>query len=396
MKKSISILGSTGSVGRNALDVVDRFPGKFNIYGLACRSDIKSLLRQIRKYRPKAVAVLDRSKADEIKCLTRKAGTKVYSGVDGLAKICSTDDVDLIVGALAGTDSLFPFLEAVKKGKDLALANKEVIVAFGSVLMKEARKKKVKVIPVDSELSAIFQCLCANDTREVEKIILTASGGPFYNLSRDKLKRVTADDAVRHPVWKMGKKISVDSATMMNKGLEIIETSNFFDIPADKIEVLIHPQAMVHSIVTFVDGASLAQLAVPDMRIPIQYALFFPRRIRSSFPPLKLTGRGGLQFFKPRTGLFPCLKYARTALEEGGCMPAVMSSGDEVAVDAFLNGEIGFTDIPRVIRLTMDGYQRKGRNPAGLSNLIKAAGWAGKKAAEITSRIKRQKEIPPK
>jgi len=388
MKKIISILGSTGSVGRNTLDVIRRFPQNFRIYGLSCKDNIGLLRRQIEEFEPEAVAVIDPDKADELTRRLRRAKLKVYAGTEGLKKIAIAEKVNLVIGALTGTESLFPVLEAIRKKKDIALANKELIVGFGKIVMEEVKKNKAIIIPLDSELSAIFQCLQGRDISEVEKIILTASGGPFYNFPPESLRKITVRDAIKHPVWRMGRKISVDSATLMNKGLEIIETSNFFCIPQEKIEVLIHPQAVVHSIVSFVDGISLAQIAIPDMRIPIQYALFYPHRIKKFLFTMDLSRIKELHFFKPNLRTFPCLRYARAAIKNGGCLPAVLSASDEVAVGAFLAGEIGFMDIPGVIKKVMDRFKVQGSKfKDTLKGLIEADRWSREEARKIVTQF---------
>ncbi|OIN95684.1 1-deoxy-D-xylulose-5-phosphate reductoisomerase [Candidatus Desantisbacteria bacterium CG1_02_38_46] len=380
MKKIISILGSTGSVGINTLDVISKFPEDFAIYGLSCRENIGLLIRQIEKFNPHSVAILNEEKAIEVKKLLKGKKVEIYSGMSGLIKIAEAKEVNMVVGALTGKNSLFPLLRAIGKGKDIAVANKEVIVGFGKILVNEAKKKKVRILPVDSEISAIFQCLEGRNIDEVKEVILTASGGPFYRLSRMALEKVTRQEAIKHPIWKMGKKISVDSATLMNKGLEIIEASNFFGIPLSKIRVLIHPQTIIHSVVSFIDGISLAQLAIPDMRIPIQYVLFYPKRIGTFLPSADLAKAGNLEFIHPDTKSFPCLQYAREAVVIGKGMPAVLSAADEVGVNAFLEGKIGFMDIPRVIKRVMDKYKRKCQT---LKELLEADEWARDETEKI-------------
>jgi len=388
MSKRIAVLGSTGSVGRSTLDVIRGFPGEFSVYALSCRHNTDLLLGQIEEFRPEAVAVLDPVKAKYLaKRLSRsKSRARVYPGAEGLARIACARWVDTVVGALAGVESLAAILSAIRGKKEIALANKELIVGFGEIIMAEARKSGVRILPLDSELSAIFQCMQGKDAGEIERVILTASGGPFYKLSSNKLKNITVSDALRHPVWKMGKKITVDSATLMNKGLEVIETSRFFGIPQEKIDVLIHPGSAVHSIVRFVDGTSLAQIAYPDMRIPIQFALSFPHRLKTRYRVLELSNWGKLEFIRPDFKKFPCLAYARSALKEGGCMPAVLNAGDEEAVEAFLSGMIGFTDIPKVIKKVMDNYLRTthdARRTTMLKRLLQANRWAREEARRV-------------
>jgi len=387
MKKTISILGSTGSIGKSTLNIIRNFPARFNVYGLACSQNVDLIYHQIKEFNPKKVCVTDERKASELKSRLKGKRPEVYAGARGLLKIVTGSEIDLVVAAMSGTESLNVFFEAIRHGKDIAFANKEVIVGFGNFIMKEAKKKGVNIIPLDSELSAIFQCLQGNDIKKLDSIILTASGGPFYNLGKDKLQKVTSLQALRHPVWKMGKKISVDSATLMNKGLEVIETSNFFGVSADKIKVLIHPQAAVHSMVNFIDGSSLAQMAIPDMRIPIQYALFFPERVKSRLPSINLAKIVNLEFIEPDFRKLPCLKYAIDAARKGGCMPAVLNASDEVAVKAFIDGKIGFMDIPKIVKRTINGFGKKfGDNrKVKLRQLLAADIWGRVEAERITA-----------
>lgn len=387
MKKTISILGSTGSVGKNTLNIIRNFPLCFNIYGLACNYNIDLIYRQIKEFKPRKVCVINEKRALDLKLRLKGKGPEVYGGVKGLSKIVRGSEIDLIVAAMSGIESLYAFLEAIKCGKDIAFANKEVMVEFGSFIMKEARKKGVNIIPLDSELSAIFQCLQGNDIKKLDSIILTASGGPFYNLKKDKLLKVTGHEALKHPVWKMGKKISVDSATLMNKGLEIIETSNFFGVQASKIKVLIHPQTAVHSIVNFIDGVSLAQMAIPDMRIPIQYALFFPERVKTKLPLINLAKIENLKFVKPELGKLHCLKYAMNAAQKGGCVPVVLNASDEIAVKAFIDNKIGFLDIHKVIKMAIQRFNKKFRHRenATLKELLSADKWGRIEAKKIVA-----------
>lgn len=398
MKKVISILGSTGSIGINTLDVISKFPQDFAVYGLSCKENIALLQKQIEKFHPKSVAVINEKKSEELKKYLKDrkkdAGIKIYSGIDGLIKIVSAKEVGLVVAGLTGKDSLIPIMKAIEARKNIAIANKEVIVGFGNILVDKAKKKKVKILPVDSEINAIFQCLEGKNINEIKEIILTASGGPFYGFSCRELEKITTQSAIKHPVWKMGKKISVDSATLMNKGLEIIETINFFGVPASKIKVFIHPQTLIHSIVSFVDGISLAQLAVPDMRIPIQHTLFYPERMKTFLSSIDLARMKNLEFFHPDTKSFPCLQYAYKAAKIGGGMPAVLSAADEVGVNAFLENKIGFMDIPKIIKKVMDKYDSKISRLENLKitlkNLLKADEWARKEAMKIVRTFRHQ------
>jgi 1-deoxy-D-xylulose-5-phosphate reductoisomerase len=313
VRKKITILGSTGSIGANTLRVIESLPQKFEVYGLTANNNLNLLEKQIKKFNPQVVALMDEEKAEELEARVSKKEVKVHRGVEGLVKAVKAPEVDLVVSAIVGTAGLTPTLEAIRAGKDIALANKEILVMAGEVLLREAKSRGVNILPVDSEHNAIFQCLQGKNSSEVSKIILTASGGPFYNLPKEELERVTPPQALEHPTWEMGKKISVDSASLMNKGLEVIETKHLFGIDISRIEVVIHPQSIIHSLVEFVDGSVLAQLGITDMRIPIQSALTYPEKLNNPLPKLDLAAIANLTFEEPDLNLFPCLSYACTA-----------------------------------------------------------------------------------
>lgn len=354
-KKKIVILGSTGSIGRSALDVIGRFPERFEVAGLAAFSSIEAIHDQIKKFRPKAVALFNEAKAAE---LAKKAGVPVWGGMDGLCRIAQLEGADFVISAISGAAGLLPTLAAIRAGKDVGLANKEVLVTAGAFVMEEARKFGVKMLPIDSEHSAVFQCM-GNKPDRIKNIILTASGGPFFGKSRQFLAQVKAADALKHPNWEMGKKITIDSATLMNKGLEVIEACHLFGVGHERIRVLVHPQSIIHSMVEFVDGSIISQLSKPDMRSPIAYALSYPDRLEEVIPQLDLTAISGLTFAHPDVETFPCLAYAYKALEAGGTATAVLNAANEEAVAAFLEGRIGFNDIPAIIEETMNMHPAK-------------------------------------
>ncbi len=354
-RKNVAILGSSGSIGRNSLEVIANFPDQFNVSYLTVHKNIDVLCEQIKRFHPKGVVVLDDGSADA--CKSRVNGTtQVFRGEKGLEEIVQRDDVDVVISSLVGFAGLKPTIKAIEAGKKIALANKETLVVAGEIIMELVKKHGVELIPVDSEHSAIFQCLVGESNAQVEKIILTASGGPFRTTSLDDLKNVTVAQALNHPNWKMGNKITIDSATLMNKGLEVIEAHWLFGLPVEKIEVLIHPQSIIHSMVEFVDGSVKAQLGIPDMKLPIQYALTYPDRIstqnvRVDFPKLH-----ELTFFTPDHVRFKCLQLAMDALHEGGTMPAAMNAANEIAVDKFMNGAISFLQIPETIERAMEHH----------------------------------------
>jgi 1-deoxy-D-xylulose-5-phosphate reductoisomerase len=356
--KKIVILGSTGSIGTQVLDVVRHHPREFSVVGIAGRSNRALIQRQIREFKPRIAAVWRDEDALTLAqwCKKFRLHTRIVAGLPGLCEVARLASADLVLSAVVGSVGLEPLMDAIAAGKTIALANKEALVVAGELIMAEARKYGVQVLPVDSEHSAIFQCLKNEKTSAVRRIILTASGGPFYRSSK-RLADITVDDALRHPTWKMGKKITIDSATLMNKGLEAIEASHLFGVELGRIDIVIHPQSIIHSLVEFVDHSVIAQLSMPDMRLPIQYALTWPARISSSVPPLNLAAVGGLTFGVPDFRRFPCLELALSAGKRGGTMPAVMNAANEVAVGRFLNGEIRFTDIADIISSVMKTHR---------------------------------------
>ncbi len=351
--KNILILGSTGSIGVNTLNVIRQFPDRFSVTALTVNTRIDLLEPQIYEFKPSVVVVKDEKLANELrKKLTVKC--EVLSGIDGLISVAAKLDYDILLGAMVGFAGLSPTLEAIKRGKRIALANKETLVVGGELVTELCKKFNVELIPVDSEHSAIYQCLVGEDVRSVNKIILTASGGPFLHLNKQELENVTVKDALNHPTWKMGNKITIDSASMMNKGLEVIEAHWLFNLPKEKIEVVIHPQSIIHSMVEFIDGSIKAQMGLPDMKLPIQYALGYPERLESSNQKTNLPKINTLSFFEPDMKKFECLKLAYEVLETGGTAPCVLNAANEVAVDRFLKGDIGFTQIPSLINKTLD------------------------------------------
>ncbi|MGB6606291.1 MAG: 1-deoxy-D-xylulose-5-phosphate reductoisomerase [Atribacterota bacterium] len=387
MKKKIVILGSTGSVGQQTLEVTKQHLNEFEVVGLSGWENTKLLQEQISFYKPKIAVVKNEIIARNLKKnLNKQNNIEILWGTNGLIDMATLEEADIIVVAITGIASLIPTFEAVKKGKRVALSSKEAMVVGGELLVREAISKNAKIIPIDSEHSAILQCLKNEKKDCVEKIILTASGGALYNFTEAALKNVTVEDALNHPTWKMGKKVTIDSATLMNKGLEVIEAKWFFNIPANKIEIIIHPQSYVHSMVQFTDGTILAQIGEHDMKIPIQYALFYPTRTINNFPRLELTKIGQLTFKKPNFSKFPCIKLAYHALEIGGTMPTVLNGANEIAVDAFLNNQIGFLAIPQIIQDTMKEHKAK-YNP-DINDILDADYWARERALNFCKNIK--------
>lgn len=356
MALGIIILGSTGSIGTQALDVVRRMPDRFRVVGLAAGSNVELLAKQIEEFRPKTASLASDQGARRLK-ERNFPDLEILTGPNAMEEMVKREDVDLVLNAVVGAAGILPTLAAIRAGKDVALANKETLVAAGSVVMDAVREHNVRLLPVDSEHSAIFQCLQGVGDRDLHKVILTASGGPFRESTKDELERVTVEEALAHPTWNMGGKITIDSATLMNKGLEVIEAHWLFQVPPDRIEVVIHPQSIVHSLVELSDGSVIAQLGVADMRLPIQYALTFPERLSSPVERLSLTEVGRLDFEAPDAERFPCLPLAYEALAAGGTFPTVLNAANEVAVQAFMQGRIGFTDIPRLIEAALEQHQ---------------------------------------
>ncbi len=351
--KKVLILGSTGSIGVNALNVIRRFPDKFKVVGLTVSSNVTLLKEQIKEFRPEFIVVKDDTKVKELtESLNFK--TEILVGDSGLIEATQRKDFDILIGAVVGFAGLIPTIEAIKRGKRIALANKETLVVAGEIVTRLVAENGAEIIPVDSEHSAIYQCLIGENLKEVEKLILTASGGPFLKKDKSFFDNATVDEALNHPNWKMGSKITIDSATMMNKGLEVIEAHWLFGLPFNKIEVVIHPQSIIHSMVQFIDGSIKAQMGLPDMKLPIQYALSFPERFENDFVRTDLPLINNLTFFEPDFDKFECLKLAYQVLETGGTAPCIMNAANEVAVDKFLKGFIKFSDIPRFITTALD------------------------------------------
>jgi 1-deoxy-D-xylulose-5-phosphate reductoisomerase len=354
--RRISLLGSTGSIGTKVLDVVRRSKGRFSVNGLAAGENVELLAEQIRQFRPEIVSVMTAELADQVRSMIEFADTEVLYGKEGYKAVATVDDADLVVSAMVGAAGLIPTLAALDAGKDVALANKESLVTAGPLVTSLAKEKGAALIPIDSEHSAIFQCLRGHRKEDVRRIVLTASGGPFKDRNRDELVKVTPEEAVRHPKWSMGAKISVDSATLMNKGLEVIEARWLFDISVDRIDVVVHPQSIVHSMVEFIDGSVLAQMGIPDMRVPIAYALAWPGRLELDLPSLNLIESGSLSFEMPHFEKFPCLGLAYDAARKGGTATTALNAANEVAVDAFLQGRMGFTAIQEVVREVIEAF----------------------------------------
>ena len=351
--KKVLILGSTGSIGVNTLNVIRQFPDRFSVAVLTVNTRIDLLEPQIHEFKPPVVVVKDEKLAEELR-KRLKIKCDVLSGIEGLISAAANLDYDILLGAMVGFAGLAPTLEAIKRGKRIALANKETLVVGGELVTALCKKHNSEIIPVDSEHSAIYQCLVGEDVQSVSKIILTASGGPFLHLTKEDLQNVTVKDALNHPTWKMGNKITIDSASMMNKGLEVIEAHWLFGLPKEKIEVVIHPQSIIHSMVEFVDGSIKAQMGLPDMKLPIQYALSYPERLESNFKKTCLPDIKTLTFYSPDFEKFECLKLAYQVLNAGGTAPCVLNAANEIAVDRFLKGKIKFSYIPNLINKTLD------------------------------------------
>jgi 1-deoxy-D-xylulose-5-phosphate reductoisomerase len=374
MMKRVAILGVTGSIGQNALRVLEIHRNRFELFGVSAHRNMEKLKEVVEKFKPKIVVVTD-PKIEEI-----PFEAKILRGKEGLEELASHREVDIILVSTSGTIGVFPTIVALREGKRVALANKETLVSFGPVVKREWRRGKGELIPVDSEHSALWQ-LIGDKRDEIERIFLTASGGPFREYSYEELKKVKVEDALQHPTWKMGKKITVDSATLMNKGLEVIEAHWLFDIPSEKIEVLIHPQSIIHGLVELKDGAYLAHLSVPDMKIPILYALSYPERLETPTRRLDLLEVKNLNFEKPDKERFRCLTLAYRALQEGGTLPAVMNASNEEAVKAFLENKIGFLEIPHIIERVMESHG-KGKGEE-LEELLEADRWARGESQKI-------------
>ena len=382
--KRLAILGSTGSIGGNTLEIAGRYREEFEVLALAAGTNLPLLREQIRAFKPRLVSVLDQEHAHALK----GEGVEVVYGEEGLIRAATFPGVDLVVSAVVGSVGVLPLLAAIDAGKDIALANKEAMVMAGEIIMQKAQEKGAAILPIDSEHSAIFQALGSRMGGEgIKRIILTASGGPLYNRPAEAFKKVSPQEALAHPVWQMGPKVSVDSATLMNKGLEVIEAHWFFRVPPERIEVLIHPQGVVHSLVEYVDSSIIAQLSIPDMRIPIAYALSYPKRLAMELPHLNLVELNHLSFDPPDCEKFPSLKLAYEALATGGTMPAVLNAANEAAVEAFLQGRIGFDQIPHVVASTMNGH--KATPLREVEAVLEADQWAKEKAQAFIQKVSR-------
>ena len=374
----LTIIGSTGSIGRNTLKVVEHLSSRFKVFALSAHSSMELLAEQTAAFHPRVVALADKTRVDEFRhhCSTHAVKLpEIVIGEDGLRAISSASEVDTVVSAAVGAAGLVPTYAAVSAGKTVALANKEAMVLAGELLSLLASRTGARIIPVDSEHSALDQCLRSGKRGEVQRLILTASGGPFRETPAEKLQRVTPEEALNHPTWKMGRRITIDSATLMNKGLEVIEARWLFDIPAERVDIMVHPQSIVHSMVEFTDGSTIAQLGTADMRQPIQYALTWPERLEGCVPRLDWKDVGRLDFMAPDTEKFPCIGLAYRAMQLGGTAPAVVNAADEIAVAAFLAGRIPFTGIPALIRATLDA--RDLHSPAdSIDSILAADVWA--------------------
>jgi 1-deoxy-D-xylulose-5-phosphate reductoisomerase len=373
----IAILGSTGSIGTSALSVVDTHPGRLEVVALAAGNNVQLFAEQVRKYCPRVAALASARGAEALKTLC-DGPVEIGAGPEALIAVATGPDADIVLCASSGTAALEAVLAAIEHGKTIALANKEVLVMAGGLVMEAARRKGVAVLPVDSEHNAIHQCLHGRDPAEVRRLVLTASGGPFRGRTRDALRHVTAADALKHPTWQMGQKITIDSATLMNKGLEVIEAHWLFGVPASKIDVVVHPQSIVHSMIELMDGSVIAQLGITDMRLPIQYAFSYPNRWDAPVPFLDLTRMSALEFHEPAWDDFPCLRLAYRALEADRSLPIVLNAANEVAVASFLEGLLAFTDIPELIARTMDAHVP---SPAAtLDQVRRIDAWARERA----------------
>jgi 1-deoxy-D-xylulose-5-phosphate reductoisomerase len=385
--KSIVILGSTGSIGTNTLDIVERFRDEFRVVGLTAGNNDEMLAEQIRRFRPQAVAMSTDAAAVRLRERCSGLPIEIVSGQEGLVRVASLPDAELVMSAIVGGAGLVPTLAAIRSKKHIALANKEPMVMAGQLMQEEARHAGVRIFPVDSEHSAIFQSLEGHRIKDVRRLILTASGGALWNLPKEALSDVTPERALQHPNWKMGAKITIDSATLMNKGLEVVEARWLFDIPESRIDVLIHRESIIHSLVEYEDRSMISQLGLPDMRTPISYAMRYPDRLPLDLPSLDLTEIGTLTFCKPDHDRFPCLRLGYESLRIGGTMPAAMNAANEIAVDAFLNGGIRFTDISDIIQSTMQAHIPQ--PVLSVEAALEADRWAREKADSLVHTLAR-------
>ncbi len=382
--QKVVILGSTGSIGKSALEVIEHLAPDFQIFGLAAWSNVKLLAEQTQRFKPKLVIIGDETKAEELRQRLNSDKIAILTGRDGMSEAVSQPEVDIVIVALSGLGGTLPTLAAIEKKKRIAIATKEILVSFGKIIFEKANDSGAEILPVDSEQVALHQCLNQRKLSEVKRVILTASGGPFWQKSN--LNNIKLADALNHPVWKMGKKITIDSATLMNKGLEVIETVRFWNLAPEQVEVLIHPQSLIHSMVEFLDGSILAQLAIPDMRLPIQYALTFPKRQSSLLKRLDFTKFSRLEFHKPNLKKFPCLNLAYQAIEKDNGYPCVLNAANEVAVKAFLKRQLKFSQIPQIIAKTLTAYKPTAN--LNLSQLITTDQWAQDFATKLVNQIR--------
>jgi len=384
--KTVSILGSTGSIGKNALDVLSKIKG-FKVVALASHSDIKTLIEQVYTYKPKYISVFEEEKNKEIKKLLSSKVKVFPPGIVGLVEMIKKSSSDITINSLSGGIGLIPLLAAIESSKRVCVANKEPIVMAGKIINKIAKKNSTEIIPIDSEPSAVFQALLSGRINYLSKVILTASGGPFYRYDGD-LSKITPQQAIKHPNWKMGRKISVDSATLMNKGLEAIEIKNLFEINISKIEILIHPQSIIHSAVEYVDGSVIANMSVPDMRIPIQYSITYPERVVSNVKKLSLSEVSKLEFYKPDFKRFKSISISYYCAKKDGLFPTVLNSSNEKAVEMFLNGKIKFTDIIPIVEKVVELWDKSRSKPSlTIENIIECDEWAKNKALEVSASI---------
>ena len=385
--KSIVILGSTGSIGTSTLDIVDRFPDEFSVVGLTAGNNDEMLEDQVRRFKPRAVAMSNEAAAGRLRQRCSGLSVEIMSGPAGLAQVASLPEIELVVSAIVGGAGLVPTLAAIRNGKHIALANKEPMVMAGKLMQEEAKRHGVRIFPVDSEHSAIFQSLEGHRIKDVRRLILTASGGALWDVPKEQLQDVTPERALQHPNWKMGAKITIDSATLMNKGLEVVEARWLFDIPESRIDVLIHRESIIHSLVEYEDRSMISQLGLPDMRTPISYAMRYPDRLSLDLPSLDLTEVGKLTFCKPDHDRFPCLSLGYESLRIGGTMPAAMNAANEIAVEAFLQGGIRFTDISDIIQSTMQAHAP--RPVESVEVALEADRWARAKADSLVHALAR-------
>jgi 1-deoxy-D-xylulose-5-phosphate reductoisomerase len=379
--KHLTILGSTGSIGVSTLEIVAAYPDRFRVVAMTAGRNLELFARQIRAFSPRLAVVAAQEDVPRLREMCSGMAVDILGGVEGLIAAATADETQMVVAAIVGAAGLVPTAAAIRAGKDIALANKETLVTAGHLFMELIADHGVKLYPVDSEHSAVFQSIEGHRSEDINRIILTASGGPFLNTPTEQLAGVTVRDALNHPNWSMGRKITIDSATMMNKGLEVLEARWLFDVPVEKIDVNIHPQSIIHSMVEYIDGCVIAQLGTPDMKAPIAYALSYPERVATGVKPLDLTALSGLTFYKPDREKFRCLCLAYRAISDGESMPAVMNAANEIAVEAFLEGRIGFMQIAEVIERTMDAHQP--HNLKSIEEVLLADRWGRDRARDI-------------